>query len=256
MFLKFRILLLLLVLATVALSAWRANYRLTAWEHSIHVAIYPIAGDNTSGTTGFIRDLSQDHFNEIGQWLQGETERHGFSVLQPVSFQLAPTLTDKPPSPPRQASPLEAILWSLQMRWWAWQHDAISGPKPDIRLFILYHDPEHQAQLPHSVGLGRGQVGVIHAFASISQRQQNAVVITHELLHTFGATDKYNQSTLQPLFPEGYAEPQRQPRLPQRVAEIMGGRIPLDEHQAEIPASLVSTIIGPETAREIGLLRP
>ena len=45
MFRKFRIL-LLLVLATVALSAWRANARLTSWEHSVHIALYPVAADD------------------------------------------------------------------------------------------------------------------------------------------------------------------------------------------------------------------
>ena len=36
----------------------------------------------------------------------------------------------------------------------------------------------------------------------------------------------------------------------------MGGRTPIDEQHAEIPASLAGTVIGAETAREIGLLRP
>jgi hypothetical protein len=35
----------------------------------------------------------------------------------------------------------------------------------------------------------------------------------------------------------------------------MGGRIALDEHRSEIPATLGDTVIGPQTAREIGLLR-
>ena len=75
------------------------------------------------------------------------------------------------------------------------------------------------------------------------------------LLHTFGASDKYDLSTLQPIYPQGYAEPGRNPRLPQEMAEIMGGRIPLDEQTAEIPISLADTLIGPETAQEIGFLR-
>ena len=45
------------------------------------------------------------------------------------------------------------------------------------------------------------------------------------------------------------------PRLPQSKVEIMGGRTPVDERHAEIPASLADTVIGAETAREIGLLR-
>ena len=79
------------------------------------------------------------------------------------------------------------------------------------------------------------------------------MVIAHELLHTFGASDKYDPATLQPLWPAGYAEPDSEPRLPQRYAEIMGGRIPLAAGRAEIPDSLADTVIGNATAGEIGL---
>jgi hypothetical protein len=103
--------------------------------------------------------------------------------------------------------------------------------------------------------LSKGQIGVIHAYASRLQRRQNAVVITHEMLHTFGATDKYDLTTLQPIYPQGYAEPGRNPRLPQALAEIMAGRIPINEQSAEIPVSLADTLIGPATAQEIGFLR-
>lgn len=255
MFRKFRILILLLALATVGLGAWRANSRLTAWEHTIHVAIYPIAADDSPATARFIRELDNESFAEIAQWLQDETRRYGRSVLQPVGIRLAPAVGERPPLLPPQASALDAILWSLKLRWWASQHDRIDGPKPNVRLFVLFHDPERTGAVPHSTGLSKGQLGVIHAYASRLQRRQNSVVIAHELLHTFGASDKYDLATLQPLYPEGYAEPQREPRLPQEMAEIMGGRIPLAEHQAEIPDKLGETLIGTATAREIGLLR-
>lgn len=255
MFRKFRILILLLILATVGLGAWRANARLTAWEHTVHVAIYPIAGDDSPATADFVRSLDDDSFADIAQWLQDQTAKHGLTILQPVMLRLAPPLTTAPPLPPSQASALDAVLWSLQMRWWASRHDWIDGPKPHIRLFVLFHDPERASHLPHSTGLAKGQISVIHAFASRPQRRQNAVVIAHELLHTFGASDKYDLATLQPIYPAGYAEPERNPRLPQDKAEIMGGRVPVDEQRAEIPASLADTVIGSETAREIGLLR-
>lgn len=254
MFRKFRILLLLIVLATVGLGAWRANSRLTAWEHTIHVAIYPVAADDSPATARFIAELSNDSFADIGEWLQGQSNKYGRSVLQPVAVRVAPPVSDKPPLPPSPASALDAVLWSLKLRWWASQHDQISGPKPNVRLFVLFHDPGRESALPHSTGLSKGQVGIIHAFASRQQRRQNSVVIAHELLHTFGATDKYDLSTRQPIYPQGYAEPDRQPRLPQEYAEIMGGRTPIDEQNAEIPGNLAETLIGPATAREIGLL--
>jgi hypothetical protein len=79
------------------------------------------------------------------------------------------------------------------------------------------------------------------------------VVIAHELLHTLGASDKYDPQSLAPVFPDGYAEPDRQPRHPQRLAEIMAGRFALADGQLAMPERLGQTLIGPRTAAEIGL---
>lgn len=254
MFRKIRIFLLLFILATVALGAWRSGNRLTAWEHSIHVALYPVAADDSPATAGYIGQLDADSVAEIGQWIEGESRRYGKGVLQPVVIRVAPPLTVRPPLPPTQPNALDAIVWSLKLRWWAYRHDDIAGPKPQVRLFVLYHDPARSPALPHSTGLSKGQLGLIHAFASRPQHRQNAVIIGHELLHVFGASDKYDPANGQPLHPQGYAEPARTPLLPQELAEIMGGRVPLAADRSEIPASLAETLIGPETAREIGLL--
>lgn len=255
MFRKFRIAILLIALLTVGLGTWRANARLTAWEHSVHVAIYPIAADDSPATRSYLNNLTPDDFSDIAQWVQDESERHGRSILQPIILNLAPTVAERPPIRPSHPGAIDASVWSLKLRWWAAEHDAITGPKPHVRLFVLFHDPALKSTLPHSTGLAKGQVGVIHAYASRQQRRQNNVVIAHELLHTFGATDKYDLATLQPILPQGYAEPARSPLLPQVRAEIMGGRIPIDANNAEIPSSLANTVIGPETAREIGLLQ-
>lgn len=255
MFRKLRILILLLILASVALASWRANSRLTAWEHTVHVAVYPIAADASPATARYLAGLAQENFDAIALWVQAEAKRYERPVLQPVMVHLAPLVKAMPPEQPRQGGVFDNMLWSLKLRWWASQHDEISGPRPQVRLFVLFHDPALMPALPHSLGLSKGQLGVIHAFASPRQAKQNNVVLAHEMLHTFGASDKYDPATSLPLYPQGYAEPQRQPRFPQDFAEIMGGRIPLSANQAEMPASLDETLIGSETAREIGLLR-
>lgn len=255
MFRKLRIAILLVILATVALSAWRANARLTAWEHTVHVALYPIAGDDSPSTQAYMAQLSAEPFGEIAEWLQEESRRYGKSVLQPVAIRVAAPQTESPPLPPSSRGILETLVWSLKFRWWAAQHDAIAGPKPQVRLFVLFHDPQVTPHPPHSTGLDKGQIGIVHAFAHRQQRHQNNVVIAHEMLHTFGATDKYDLASNQPIWPQGYAEPDKTPRLPQDSAEIMAGRIPLRAQAAEMPASIRQTLIGPSTAQEIGLKR-
>ena len=137
------------------------------------------------------------------------------------------------------------------MRFWAYRVDTYDGPAGDIRMFVLYYDPATHKQLEESLGLQKGLICVAKTFANWKMEEKNNVVLAHELLHTVGATDKYNLSTGQPIFPEGYAEPDKEPLHPQEEAEIMAGRIPMSETKAQMPKSLWYTIIGPETAREI-----
>ena len=96
----------------------------------------------------------------------------------------------------------------------------------------------------------------MNVFASDAMAGTNNVVIAHEMLHTFGATDKYDLATNLPLFPDGYAEPERMPRVPQQFAEIMGGRIPISPLRADQPDGLHRVVIGPLTAREINWRAP
>jgi hypothetical protein len=83
----------------------------------------------------------------------------------------------------------------------------------------------------------------------------NNVVIAHEILHTLGATDKYDLATLAPLYPAGYAEPDREPLHPQSFAEIMAGRYATDEDTFEMPEALDSVLVGDQTAYEIRWVR-
>ncbi|MDR2364845.1 MAG: hypothetical protein LBD68_03195 [Zoogloeaceae bacterium] len=255
MFRKIRIFLLLLALLAVAASAWRSNARLRDWARNVDVAIYPLAADASPQTARFLQTLSNDSFDEIETWLEDEARRYGVSQDKPVRLWLGPQVTEKPPEyPSRAPGMLDAILWSLRLRWWASRHDDIHI-RPHVRLFVFFHAAPPGARLPHSIGLREGKIGVIHVFADARQARQNLVIIAHELLHTFGAADKYDPASLQPLYPHGYAEPERQPLLPQSLAEIMGGRVPVDAQTSRIPENLSETRIGAASAREIGLLK-
>jgi hypothetical protein len=83
----------------------------------------------------------------------------------------------------------------------------------------------------------------------------NNVVIAHEILHTLGASDKYDPVTLAPLFPAGYAEPERKPLFPQDLTEIMAGRRAVDSAHFEMPDSLTDVRVGSVTALEIRWVR-
>jgi hypothetical protein len=118
-------------------------------------------------------------------------------------------------------------------------------------MFALYYDPATLQRVPDSHGLQKGLIGTAHLFADPAAAGGNNIVITHELLHTVGASDKYDLGSGAPLFPTGLADRDRQPLYPQDAAEIMAGRRALSANQWEMPRSLRSVVVGPETALEI-----
>jgi len=170
---------------------------------------------------------------------------------EPVQIDLAPEVKSLPPAAPFGGGLPAIMYWSLKMRWWAWRVDTYEDPV-DVRIFVLYYDPLIHEELGHSLGIKEGLLCLVKAFAANSLASRNNVIITHEMLHTLGATDKYEARTELPLFPEGYAAPDRIPLFPQELAEIMGGLIPVSAEIGEMPEGLAETMIGSVTAGEIG----
>ena len=165
------------------------------------------------------------------------------------------SISEIPPAPPTNGSLLNTIVWSIKFRLFAWNNSQKINVKPDIRLYLLYHNPVTHPVLSHSTALNKGRIGRVNLFGDDKYNKQNLVILAHELLHTLTATDKYDLESTLPAYPDGYAEPNKQPRYPQNFAELMGGRVPLSETKAEIPKSLQQTLIGEKTAREIGWLK-
>jgi hypothetical protein len=148
---------------------------------------------------------------------------------------------------------LKTIFWSLKLRWWVYQQSGQLLPQlGTVKLFVLYHAPEDGVALEHSLGLQKGLIGVVHAFADPRQAEQNNIVIAHEMLHTLGATDKYDAEG-KPMYPQGYAEPELPQRMPRQQAEIMAGRLLNAAGRAVMPPSLDQCVIGAMTALEIYL---
>ncbi|WP_343635575.1 hypothetical protein [Roseateles sp.] len=252
MFKAIRILVLLGILITVAGSTLLSRWQAQSWKRPQVVTLYPINAAGDAATAAYLERLDDAAFAQLAPYFQEQAGRYGLPLSEPIRIVLGRRVLAAPPPAPRDGGPLAAISWSLRMRWWAWRETPPSSPVPDVKLFLIYHPPDFAGALPHSIGLEKGRLGMVHLFASRAQQAQNEVVIAHEALHTFGATDKYDPATLAPVFPDGYAEPDREPRHPQAAAELMAGRIPVRDGALRIPAGLGETVIGPRTAAEIG----
>ena len=245
-----RIAILLLILVFVALDTWFDRVYSTDWNNSLHVAILPVNADGSAAAERYIQSLGESAFQPIDSFFAEEAPEYGVALEQPVRMVLGPRVNELPPMLEPGTGRLGVMLWSLRARYWAWRFDGPPGTA--IKLFALYHDPQKSPALPHSLGLQKGLFGIVHVFADAAMAGSNDTVIAHELLHTLGATDKYDLRSTLPLLPEGYAEPDREPLYPQSFAELMGGRIPVTATRAEIPESLRQVVIGPQTAAEIG----
>lgn len=247
---KIRVFVWLYILFLVAGTAWLTKARSTDWDRPLDIVIYPINGDKSETTSKYIKSLDRETFEPIDLFFQNEAKRYKLSLKDPVDIHLSKEIKEIPPKLPRTRSTLSIMFWSLKLRYWSWSRDNYDYPK-EIQIFVVYFDPEKTSRVAHSLGLQKGLIGVVNAFSSKRMTSDNNVIITHEILHTVGANDKYDPKTNMPFYPIGYAEPERNPVWPQKKAEIMGGRIPINETKAVSPQKMKQTVIGEETAKEI-----
>jgi hypothetical protein len=236
----------------VATQAWLDRFNTTHWQNTVFVDAFPVSADGSPVTADYLAQLDQGTIDGVSEFVNAQAARYGVRIDEPIHLQLCPTLTSAPPALDPGANVLTRIVWSLRLRYYRYRMVATVSPRPQIAMFLVYHDPALASSLPHSAGLQRGLTAVVHVFASRSQEAQNRIVMAHELLHTFGATDKYDLATGLPKYPDGFADPQLSPLYPQHAAEIMAVRKPLTATEARMPDSLAEERVGPLTAREIG----
>ncbi|MDW3096156.1 MAG: hypothetical protein R8G33_10825 [Gammaproteobacteria bacterium] len=254
-FRNFRVLVLLITLATVALYVKDQKLVTQGWYKTLDIVVYPINPTNSPIVKRYIDSLTSDSFSRIDKLIKRESKKYNIVSSVPTKTRLGRTLTIIPPDSPELGSgTLDIILWSLKLRIWLWQNapDEVND-KHLIRMFVLYHDPSIITELKHSVGLQKGLVGIVNAYGIKSQSVQNSIVITHEFLHTVGASDKYDEFG-NPVFPDGLGNPNQTPLYPQKKTEIMAGRRALSASHSEMPNSFKRIVIGEKTAREIGWL--
>lgn len=252
-----RIAVLLYLLAFVAVGTLIESREATNWDYALRVVVYPVAGDSGARVQQHIAALADARFASLENFIEREAQRHELPLERPLRITIADVTDIRIPQLERGATRLEILWWSLRMRWTAtrlaWRSEL---PSPDISLFAVYHDTDSNSVLDSSTALRKGLIAIAHLFAAPQQAGANDVVMVHELLHTLGATDKYAYATLQPAFPLGYVEPDREPLHPQRYTEIMAGRRALSASEAEMPGSLNRVRVGKLTAEEIGWSTP
>ncbi len=251
MFKFIRVTILLFILLGVVIGYFN-DAKQTQWNEPLWVTIYPINGDSSTITQTYIDALDSQDFKIIGLFIDEEAKYWKLTLTNPIVLNVSSQIDQLPPIQSSN-TPLSNIIYSLHLRFWAWKNANTDLPE-DIRIFVQFFNPDDYTALSHSIGIRKGKLGLVNAFASKRQHNQNLFIIAHELLHTLGAKDKYDVNNNQPNFPEGFANPLQKPLYPQSFAEIMGGRIPVSDTNSVTPKNLNKVVVGKMTAEEIGWL--
>lgn len=251
-----RISLLVLLLVVLVAHLLLSSPERVDWQTPVRVSIYPVDADHRPATRAYIGALTTQSFHDIETFFSRQARRYRLKLAQPIQVRLAHPIEALPPAVPAQASILESIWWSVKMRVWVWRHDRWSAQPDAIRIFMSFYAPDNPQGWQHSLGLQKGRIGLVNGFASADRQGFNNYVAAHELLHTLGASDKYDTKTGRPLWPDGFADPVKQPLFPQLRAEIMAGRVQVTPGWALLPPNLQHAVIGSATAIEIGWMGP
>jgi len=247
-----RIAILLLILGLAAYTTLFDRLSTTDWDETLRIGVFAVNAADDAVSEAYIAGLTDEDFAAIEHFLNSEAKRYGVFIDRPVRVDRYPAVSEKPPPRAADSGVFATMWWSLKMRLYANRNARPHNrAPPQIRIFVLYHDPSFTQSVPHSVGMQKGLIGVVHAFADPGMSGSNNVVIAHEILHTLGASDKYDLASLAPLYPGGYAEPDNEPLYPQSFAEIMAGRFATNAETFEMPESLDEVLVGDATALEI-----
>lgn len=257
-FFRLRVTVLLGVLALVLVWGahdWSERRARTTWQRPLRVALVLVEREPISEET--LALLTTRSF-ELERRLAREYARHTGRDFTPIEIVVRGPAT-APESPPSAQGDSAFQLLTHTLRLWRWTSARDSDARVELgydsRIYLVLRASEGKAlAFVEGESEYRGRVGVAQADIGGDTIDFALFVAAHELLHTLGASDKYDAAG-RASFPNGFAEPQRVPLFPQAAAEVMARNVPVGPGSERPPETLSELVVGDETAREIGWTR-
>lgn len=253
-----RLSVLLFILFVVILWAirdtWTRRERLT-WDHTLDVAIILVHVTGTDPVEEAAITAVTSRADVLATKLAEEQRRHRAGSPPPFRFQVKGPVEASSPAPsPASDSIGDLARQAMDVSRWTDEVDGRAGIVPshyDSRIYVMVKKPANEVR---SFIEGHSEQGGRRGFVDVeldpSMADLALIVVTHELFHTLGATDKYDaQGKAQ--FPDGFVDPNASPLYPQRAAEVMARNRPMSQGDERVPESLDELGVGPTTAREL-----
>jgi hypothetical protein len=249
---------LLAILAGVLLWGWRdvrSRRARNDWDHTLTVAILlvrlePIDDVAVAALRKQLPALEDRLSAELARYRPGAPHPFRFELKDPVDG-------SAPPPAPASDGPVDLAKYAYALDSYVGDVDKRAGLDAslyDVRIYVSLRKPR-QAEVTLAEGRSQqgGRIGIVEVELDTDAEGAHLplVVVAHELMHTLGATDKYDASG-RTIVPLGLAEPDRVPVFPQRYAEIMARNRPISATVEKVPESFAQIAVGPVTAREIG----
>lgn len=236
-----------------ASTSWHRHVR-TRWDRPLQVGLVLLAREGELDPEHWRRGasvLSSRLAAEMERWRGPGPAPFQVTVVGPLRWEGGLPMT------PASGSLLDRVRHAIDVWSTSREVDRLSGGAAggfDLRVLFLA-DSMGGGPLGFAEGSGalNGEVALVRGSAA-GDLSIPLQAIGHELLHTVGATDKYDPGG-HAREPDGLADPDRTPRYPQVHAEWMVGEIPTGPGAGRLPDSLEELRIGPATAREIGWTR-
>lgn len=177
---------------------------------------------------------------DIAPWFASERERFTGQPGPYLQVSVRGPWTATVRAPPL-ARPDDA-WWRLPLRAWSYvryfhgltEDRGVDPGDYAVRVYLVYGEPTDDLAAD-SRGSERGRVAIAYISLDEANPAYAQVTVAHELAHTLGAIDLYDEATGLSRFPEGYVEPFATPLYPQRFAELMAVDRPISgDAEAEV----------------------
>lgn len=222
------------------------------WARPLDVALVLVSEEKLDlATVRKFRERSTYLEQQIGR----EFSRYRSGAAPPIRFFIfGPVEGPTAPQPSGRSAFMDQLVESVARIRYAWELDR-SANVPlfgfDSRIYIAAHST-HQGLTQFIEGFSEqgGRRGFVDVELDLTMVDFALFVTTHELFHTLGASDKYDEQG-RTLFPAGLVHPKQRPLFPQVQADVMAHGRPIRPDADEPPTTLDELGVGPETAREL-----